>query len=379
MNNSTTSSITVTKDDSGPSIASDVFTFDTASMYRGNTPLTIIWNPAKISASGATLATNPITLSYNFTGTIVTIASNIANSGSYVMQLPIIDTSTAKIIISAEDTIGNPSNSVASAEFNIDSLPPTITALTTMDTDVDGQIDAIQVTMNESIKDSSITLANFSFSSGIGTPTGWITGISSNDETFILNFTNTGTTASTPTLNYTAGSLVDRADNQLANVTGRASIDGVSPRVQQVRMYDENANGKMDLIQVQFGESMQTSTAASFLINNTLAGMTVASVSRDTVSLNTFNLTLNESTTANTSVGSMTLDFTNNDTFKDTAGNSAINFTNQAIVDLAKPILLTIRTIDSTSNAKVDRIDVQFSENISGNIDGEWSIGGLAP
>ena len=64
VNNSTTSSIAVIKDSSGPSIASDVFTFDTAPMYQGNTPFTITWNPAKITASGANLATNPITLSY---------------------------------------------------------------------------------------------------------------------------------------------------------------------------------------------------------------------------------------------------------------------------------------------------------------------------
>jgi hypothetical protein len=377
VNNSASASIGLIKDATGPVIASDVFTFDTGVMYRGGNTLAITWNPAKITASGAGLANHPITLSYNFTGTIVTIASNLANSGSYNLALPMIDTSSAIIIIAAEDTVGNVSGSMATPSFTIDSLPPTIQSASTMDSDVDGRIDAVQVRMNESITDSSIVPSDFALSLGIGAPTGFLTGMSGDDDTFVLTFSNTGTPASAPTLGYTAGSLVDRADNHLATASGIVSTDGVEPRVQNAKMYDIDGNGKMDLVKVQFGENMQANTANLFTVNNAFAGMSVASVSRNATN-SIFDVVLNESTDADTSVGAMTLDFANNGTYKDLAGNAAVNFGSQAIEDLAKPVRLGAVTTDANGNFKTDRIDVRFSESITGNSDGEFTLSGLA-
>lgn len=91
-----------------------------------------------------------------------------------------------------------------------------------------------------------------------------------------------------------------------------------------------------------------------------------------------FELSLSESNSANTAVSGMTLNFNNNGTYKDIAGNSAVNFANQALIDLAKPILLNASTVDTTGNFKVDRIDVQFSEPISTNVDGAFTLTGLA-
>jgi hypothetical protein len=70
----------------------------------------------------------------------------------------------------------------------------------------------------------------------------------------------------------------------------------------------------------------------------------------------------------------MTLNFNNNGTYRDVAGNSAVNFANQTLIDLAKPILLNASTVDATGNFKVDRIDVQFSEPISTNVDREFTL-----
>lgn len=102
--------------------------------------------------------------------------------------------------------------------------------------------------------------------------------------------------------------------------------------------------------------------------------MSIASVSRDSLDYSVFQLNLNESSNANTAISGMSLNFSNNGTYRDMAGNSAVNFVNQVLIDLAKPILLNASTIDATGNFKVDRIDVQFSESISGNIDGEFSL-----
>lgn len=250
VNNSTSSSITVTKDTSGPAIASDVFTFNTSVLYRGNTSFNVTWDTSKVTSTGAGLAASPITLAYNFTGTVITIASNIANSGTYSFSLPMVDTSTAKIIISAVDSIGNTSSTVASSNFAIDSLPPEIQSVSTMDQDANGQIDSLFVTMSEAVKDSSVTLANFSIGSSIGTPTGFQTGLSADDTTFVLTFANSGNSGTTPTLSYTAGTLVDLADNSLATVSSVASTDNVPPRLVSAEIHDLNSDGKFDQIKV---------------------------------------------------------------------------------------------------------------------------------
>lgn len=115
--NSSTQNLSVTLDKSGPVIASDVFTFALTPVRKGGQNMTITWDPAKVTTIGAPLATNPITLSYNLTGTIVQIASGIPNTGSYSFALPTVDTNAGHIIIGAVDTLGNTATNIASSAF----------------------------------------------------------------------------------------------------------------------------------------------------------------------------------------------------------------------------------------------------------------------
>ena len=131
--NSASLTRTIIKDTLGPIIASNVFTFSVNNILQGGQTLNITWDPSAISATGANLATDPITLAYNLTGAVTTIATNIPNTGSYSLLLPQVDTTTAKIIISATDTLGNSSNTVSSSDFTIDSTPPSIVSVQTLD------------------------------------------------------------------------------------------------------------------------------------------------------------------------------------------------------------------------------------------------------
>jgi hypothetical protein len=137
-----------------------------------------------------------------------------------------------------------------------------------MDMDLDGKIDAIEITMSEAIKDASIAPSHFSLGLDIGTPSSFTTGNSSNDTSFVLNFSNTGTSASTPVVSYTPGTLVDQADNPLRNISLFTSSDGVTPRIVNAKINDINGNGKFDRIKVQFNEDMQITTANVFSINS---------------------------------------------------------------------------------------------------------------
>jgi len=99
------------------------------------------------------------------------------------------------------DLVGN-TNFVNSESFIVDSTPPSFVSIDTMDLDTNGQIDAVLVEMSENIVDSSIVLADFMID-GIGIPTSFETGNTSNDRFFILHFANSGNTGTTPNVSYT--------------------------------------------------------------------------------------------------------------------------------------------------------------------------------
>ena len=374
--NSSVQTIHLTKDTSGPTVGGSVFTFDTSPYRKGGDTLTVTWDTTQVTTVGAPLAGSPINLSYNFTGTVVSIATGLPNNGSYTFTIPAgVDTTTAKIIMTAYDIVGNSSTSVPSSNFIIDSTPPTIASVATMDMAAGGHIDAVQVTMSKSITDSTITLADFSLSAGIGTPTGWQTGSTPNDNTFILTFTATGTTGTTPTLTYTSGHLRDFAGNSLATTTITA-VDTAVPRISSVTIYDNDSNGKTDQIRVVFTETLASATnTGAWTLNNLTAGKSITSVS---TSGNTATLVIAEGTNYDTSTGGMTVTFTANSNWKDTSNNvAASSVGGLTLADAAVPVMVSSRTVDATSNNKIDRIDAVFSETLTGTLSG-FSIASLA-
>lgn len=165
--------------------------------------MTVTWNTANITTSGAPLGATPIEIRANFGTGIFTLTSATANNGSYSFTLPSVDTSSAFLQMRAYDSLGNVSSAVSSDTFKVDSTPPTVLTAVTLDRDADGRIDAISIGMSEAISDSSIVLSNFSIGGGIGTPTSFDTVISPNDNSFELRFANTGSTATTPSVTYT--------------------------------------------------------------------------------------------------------------------------------------------------------------------------------
>lgn len=169
INNTASLVRTVTKDVVGPTITSPVFTFSTVGIYKGNTTFIVTWDTNAITTTGAALAANPITLAYNFTGSVVTLATDLPNSGSYSFSLPIVDTTTAKMIISAVDTLGNSSSSVVSSNFTIDSIPPSVQAVQTLDQAASGKIDGLLVHFSEKVQNINST----AFSIAGSVITGW--------------------------------------------------------------------------------------------------------------------------------------------------------------------------------------------------------------
>lgn len=91
------------------------------SCVQGGTYTVIVW-----SASDNGLTANPITLEYYDGSSWTTIASNLSNTGSYGWIYPAIDTSEARVRVSAIDSAGNSSTDQSDSAFTIDSSAPDV-------------------------------------------------------------------------------------------------------------------------------------------------------------------------------------------------------------------------------------------------------------
>lgn len=367
VNNSTSKNIQLILDKVWPVIESNIFTFTTnGQFYAWGSSFEVTWNPASISASWSEFS--HVKLEYNQGWIFTTLVENIQNSWAYTFTLPEIDANIS-VIISAYDQIWNISNKVSSLPIFIDSTPPTIVWVETMDLSANGKIDALKVTMSEAIQDLSIVLSDFMIS-WVGTPTSWETGNSTNDNVFLLKFDDYGNTSSTPQLSYTAWSLKDLAGKKMTNISNIVSEDKAIPRVLQAEIFANNA-WIFNTIEVLFSENISsTNDVSAFSINNWVS---VQSVS---VSWNKAILQLLP-WSVNTNSLWYTLWFQSTTSWKDISNNQAGSlWTPTALIDKAKPVLVSAKLLDT--NYIATSLELTFSEDISGNTNGfsisEWDI-----
>lgn len=159
-NNTTTSTITVNKDISGPTIANGVFTTTISGIQKDGNTINITWDTGAITSTGAGIDQNSIVLKFNNGAGIATITGATANDGSYSYTLPTGDTQSAFFAIEAYDMLGNISNLVTSSGFALDSTPPTIGTVGTIE-DTLGQINGVNIYFSELIDHSTIRLGDF--------------------------------------------------------------------------------------------------------------------------------------------------------------------------------------------------------------------------
>lgn len=363
-NNYSTGGFSVTKDNSGPVVDNNIFTFNVWSWtlkWWINFPIT--WDKNLITSTWAPINNDSLNIDFfNWTNWI-NIATNINNSWSFDYLLPLVDTDNARFRLNIRDSIWNTSNTVLSNIFAIDSLPPSITWVQTMDNWAVWKIDWLLVKFSENV--TNITQAKFQINL-------WWQGININswqygwDNTEIrLNFTSTWTSASLPDLIILTWALEDSVGN-FNNYLTSVSSDNASPRIQKVEIFDNNSNWKQDQIKLTLSENLAISNdTTSFVINNPITWLSINSTS---VSNNEITLNLQESSNFDTSNWWMTLTFNNDWSWKDTSNNVAGNFTNNNILDKALPILITSIIQDLSSNYKADFVKLTFSETLTGTL-----------
>lgn len=311
--------------------------------------------------NGSWLKNNPISLDYFNWTEWINIASNIENDWEYIWNSDYIDSNNVKIKIWATDNVGNISYQ-NSNNFTVDSTDPTISSIETMDLDADWKIDALNIIMSEDIKDSTVSLSDFTISDWIWNPTWFETGNSINDNRFVLKFSNTWNTSLRPKVTYNKWGLTDIAWKYLSTYIDFSSIDKASPRLLESWMYDIDWNWKLDTIKAIFSESLySTSDTSVWSIDNILNWITINSVS---ISGNQADIILNEWINYNTAVWSMKINLSSNSNWKDFSNNLVWNVVSWDIDDFAKPVIYNAEYFDDNSNYKVDRVLINFSENI---------------
>lgn len=369
-NNTTEIDITLLKDSTGPTIAwgnNFISAPTTWDMFAGWVSTNITWNPANISDSASWVKANSVTLEYFDWSSYTEIANSLPNSWTYNWaSLPALNSNVVRVRFGIEDVAWNISRQLSNA-FTIDSTPPTIDSVETMENWITNwKINSLKVTFSESIKDSSVNLAHFTIWNWIWNPTALETWATANDNIIILRFAETWTTASTPNLTYAWDSIEDLAWKKLANAWPINSLDKASPRMLETNVYDDDKNWKLDKIEIVFSENIAASTTLNwFTLNNAYAWMSLNAL---TVTSDKINITLNESSNYNTAVWSLSLSL-NNTIYTDSSSNLAWNFTANALVDKAPPVKVSAITKDNDNfwNAwfwKIDQILMTMSENL---------------
>ncbi len=119
-NTGSSSACTFIKDTVAPAVGITAIPINPS---KGGSTQNITW-----TATDTNIQTNPISIFYSIDNgaTWVSIASNIANTGTYAWTLPTVDSSQSKIKITSIDLAGN-STTAISGGFVIDSTAPTFT------------------------------------------------------------------------------------------------------------------------------------------------------------------------------------------------------------------------------------------------------------
>ncbi|MBN1621957.1 MAG: fibronectin type III domain-containing protein [Endomicrobiales bacterium] len=143
-----------------------------------------------------------------------------------------------------KDLAGNNSSSsiMLSGDFGMDAAKPTVASRETIDSDIDGYIDAIKITFSESVKDSNIHIESFDIQ-GIDDETfsSDAFGDVANNKVIYITFSDgILTTDKTPTLTIQEGALTDLNGNPIEYSPATPSSDRAAPAILSAVASDES-------------------------------------------------------------------------------------------------------------------------------------------
>ena len=275
-----------------------------------------------------------------------------------------------------------------------DAAPPApVSATFYDDIALDGIIDRIRIIWSEDINttgtagDWSVSGADFTGLSIDDADCGGNDGEPANACDIDINNSTSKTNVGNLQLSYSAGaSVTDGTNNALSasftSASTPALVDAADPYPLSAEFFDADGDGKVELITVDWTETLAAVTDGS-------ADWAVSSASNfsdlveGTVECNNGGAAANEcdynftTSTVKTNVGDLTIDYTAGTSVKDTADNTAPSVTLNSgstvpLADMAAPTISQIGYIDADYNGSIDTVELLFSEAI-------WATSVVAP
>lgn len=296
------------------------------------------------------------------TNTITRITTTISNDtyrvthtsvDSAALITPGTDTVQVTTGTNIQDTTGNTANTTPAAVTIAvaDISAPTMTARETQDMDGDGKIDALKITFDDSIKDSTVVAGDFAITgySGIAF-SGTLNGDVADNTVIYLTFTEGGSVDSgaTPAVTYTAGTLTDDSNNAMATNGPTAATDKAAPiYISAQATSDTN-------IAVTFSENLASADFTKFSVNAGTPAVSAAAVDGGTPTK--VNVTV--ASLGNTAFTSTDLDVSAA-AATDGNANTSTAAMNQSVTDGQAPTFVSARATSNTG------VEVTFSEVLS--------------
>ena len=256
-------------------------------------------------------------------------------------------------------------------------IPPNVIAASTSDSDSNGEIDQILVTLSEDITDGSSTLDNTTFTVAGYTVSGTTTGSLANDNQVLISLTESGSvdTEKIPNVILISGKISDGSNALGYNQTFTGTTDGAIPTISSVSLNAANTE-----LTVTFAEDVYNTNGGSgdlevadfaLSISGGAAGVnaTPASIAKTAQNIWVLGLTL----TGGTANGGETLTVVPaaSTSIYDKAGNAASTSQSGNTASLTEKILPTITDVTSTTGngsykqGQTIAITVEFSEAVN--------------
>lgn len=140
---------------------------------------------------------------------------------------------------------------------------PTIVKVETVDSDSNGKLDGLKITLSESIKDSTVDVKDFVIAGYSNL--GFNTGSTADDDEIYITFDEGEVfdTDQTPTLTYTEGTLSDVAGN-LLGTDSKLSVDKANPILIAVSINDDLWSELGDIMTLTYSEKVIVDTSNNF-------------------------------------------------------------------------------------------------------------------
>jgi len=268
---------------------------------------------------------------------------------------------------SLRDTAGNATGRLSTRAE--DGAPPVVVSAATGDGGgAAGRIDTVSVTFSEPVSHRADSDGSYPLSvPGYSIRSAGEAGGGS----LVLALAESGgpDSGATPEVGYARGTgtpVTDAAGNEAAGRTYAGTRDGVAPVLVRVSLFDTDFDGMVDAARYEYSETVAHATSdCRVSCSFSLVGYALEVAGPAVGTSVTVGVTEQANGATVTTAGYSSL----GEGVSDPAGNRAPS-ASMPTADATPPVAVSAETVDANGDARIDRVDVTFSEPISSAADG---------